>query len=85
MFDALKNFVAELADGGSEAGGLAEQELRLATAALLIHAAAIDGTMSETERQKLQSVLRQLFELDDAAAAELVEQGIVADQKAVDL
>jgi uncharacterized tellurite resistance protein B-like protein len=85
LFEALKNFVAELADGDSRAGGLAEQDLRLATAALLIHAAGIDGSVSEAERHKLQSLLRQRFELDDAAAAELVEQAIIADRKAVDL
>jgi uncharacterized tellurite resistance protein B-like protein len=85
LFDALKSFVAELADGDSKAGGLADHDLRLATAALLIHAAAIDGNVSEAERHKLQSLLQQRFELGDTAAAELIEQATIADEKAVDL
>jgi uncharacterized tellurite resistance protein B-like protein len=85
LFDALKSFVADLADGQKQPGGLADHNLRLATAALLIHAAAIDGNVSEAERHKLQSLLQQRFELGDAAAAELIEQATIADEKAVDL
>ena len=85
MFDALKSFVADLADGQKQPGGLADHNLRLATTALLIHAAAIDGNVSEAERHKLQSLLQQRFELGDAAAAELIEQATIADEKAVDL
>lgn len=84
LFDALKNFVAELTDGTSSAS-LGDQDLRLATAALLIHAAAIDGSVSAVERQELQALLKHRFDLDDAAAADLIEQAIIADEKAVDL
>jgi uncharacterized tellurite resistance protein B-like protein len=84
LLDAIKRFVAELTDGATGAG-LGEHELRLATAALLIHAATIDGSLSEVERHRLQDLLKQRFALDDAAAAELIEQAIVADEKAVDL
>ena len=85
MFDAIKSFVADLASGEKPAGSLDGDDLRVATAALLIHAAAIDGSMSAAERDKLRSLLRQRFEFDDAAAAELIEQGAAADEKAVDL
>jgi uncharacterized tellurite resistance protein B-like protein len=84
LFDAIKNFVADLANGDKQSGGLANQDLRLATAALLVHAAAIDGTMSDTERDRLRSLLRR-FQLDDAAAGELIDRAAVADEKAVDL
>ena len=85
MFDAIRSFVAELANGDSHAGGFADQALRVATAALLVHAAAIDGHVSDAERDKLGSLLRQRFELDEAAAHELIEQAAAADEKAVDL
>ena len=85
LFDAIKNFVADLANGDKQSGGFADQDLRLATAALLVHAAAIDGTMSDIERDRLQSLLQQRFQLDDAAAGELIDQAAVADEKAVDL
>ena len=85
MFDAIKNFVADLASGEKQTDSLADHDLRVATAALLVHAAAVDGAMSETERDKLQSLLKQRFALDDAAAIALIEQGSAADDQAVDL
>ena len=85
FFDAIKNFVADLASGEKQAGGLADHDFRVATAALLVHAATVDGDMSESERDKLQSLLKQRFELDDAAASVLIEEGVAADDKAVDL
>ena len=84
MFDAIKNFVADLATGGRQAGGFGEQDLRIATAALLVHAAAIDGSVSAAERGQLESLLKRRFELDDAAASALIEQAAAADDKAVD-
>jgi uncharacterized tellurite resistance protein B-like protein len=84
LFDAIRNFVAELADG-DKPGGLDDRELRLSTAALLVHAAAIDGGISAAGRGQLTALLRPRFGLDDAATFELIEQAIVADQKAVDL
>jgi uncharacterized tellurite resistance protein B-like protein len=85
LFDAIKNFVADLASGEKQAGGLADHDFRVATAALLVHAATVDGDMSEVERDKLQSLLKQRFELDNSAASVLIEEGVAADDKAVDL
>jgi uncharacterized tellurite resistance protein B-like protein len=85
LFDAIKSFVADLASGEKGPGGFGDQELRLATAALLVHAAGVDGDMSDAERGTLRSLLRQRFELDDAAAGALIEKGAAADEKAVDL
>lgn len=82
MFDAIKNFVSDLANGDKEAG---DRDLRIATAALLVHAATTDSGMSAAERDQLRNLLKQRFELDDAAADELIEQAAEADEKAVDL
>ena len=57
----------------------------MAAAALLIHAATIDGAMSDIERDRLVGVLRQRFSLDQAAAEELVTEATKAEQQAVDL
>jgi len=81
LFDAIKSFVADLASGEKQVGGIGDHDFRLATAALLVHAAVID----EAERGKLQSLLRQRFDLDDAAADELIVQAAAADDKAIDL
>jgi uncharacterized tellurite resistance protein B-like protein len=85
LFDAIKSFVADLTSGEKQAGRLDNHDLRLATAALLVHAAAIDGEISDAERGKLQGLLKQRFDLDDAAATELIAQGAAADERAVDL
>ena len=85
MFDAIKSFVADLASCGKQAGDLDDQDLRVATAALLVHAAAIDGDISDIERDKLQSLLKLRFELDDDGAKALIAQATAADDKAVDL
>ena len=85
MFDAIKSFVADLASCGKQAGDLDDQDLRVATAALLVHAAAIDGDVSDAERAKLQNLLKLRFELDDDGAKALIAQATAADDKAVDL
>jgi uncharacterized tellurite resistance protein B-like protein len=85
MFEAIKTFISELADGGKHPSRFDDSDNRLAAAALLVHAAAIDGEMSPAEREKLQAVLKQRFNLDDATTDELVEQATAAEHEAVDL
>jgi uncharacterized tellurite resistance protein B-like protein len=85
VLDALKNFVSELAGGDKQAGGFADDDFRVAYAALLVHAAAIDGEVSNAERSKLVTLLKRRFDLDDEAAKQLVEQATAADARAVDL
>jgi uncharacterized tellurite resistance protein B-like protein len=85
MFDAFKHFVAEFAAGGKHPSEFGEDDYRLAAAALLVHAAAIDGEMSQPERDKLRTVIKQHFQLDDAATAELIEKATAAEHEAVDL
>ncbi|AMN38868.1 tellurite resistance TerB family protein [Rhodoplanes sp. Z2-YC6860] len=85
MFDAIRNFVAELANGDGQSGVLGDDEFRVAYAALLVHAAAIDGAISDRERIKLKGLLMQRFELDDGAAADLIARATAADERAVDL
>jgi uncharacterized tellurite resistance protein B-like protein len=85
MFDAFKSFIAEFVDGGKHPSQFADGDYRLAAAALLVHAAAIDGEMSEAESNKLRTVLKQAFQLDDAATDELIEKATAAEHESVDL
>lgn len=62
-----------------------DEKARLATAALLIRVATADRDMSEMKRSGLHAILRSGFELDDAAATRLIEDGSVAERKAIDL
>jgi uncharacterized tellurite resistance protein B-like protein len=85
MLDILRNFVSDLTGGDKHPARFEENDYRLAAAALLIHASTIDGQVSAAERDKLRSVLKSHFALDDAATAELIDMGTQAEQEAVDL
>jgi uncharacterized tellurite resistance protein B-like protein len=85
MFESFKSFVSEFIDGAKHPSQFADNDYRLAAAALLVHAAAIDGEMSLSERDKLHAVIKQRFALDDAAAAELIAKATAAEQESVDL
>jgi uncharacterized tellurite resistance protein B-like protein len=85
MFDALKQFVSDLAGGDKHPSRFEDNDYRLAAAALLVHAAVIDGPMSQNERQTLHAVIRKCFALDDATADELIEKATRVEEQAVDL
>ena len=85
MFAAFKAFISDFADGGKHPSQFADDDYRLAAAALLVHAATIDGEMTASERDKLHNVLKQGFSLDDAATGELIAKATAAEQELVDL
>jgi uncharacterized tellurite resistance protein B-like protein len=85
MFEAFKNFISEFADGAKHPSQFADDDYRLAAAALLVHAAAIDGDMSDSEGATLRAVLKKNFSLDDAATAELIENATAVERESVDL
>lgn len=85
MLHAFKQFLSELTGADKDQQRFEENDYRLAAAALLIHAATIDGDMSDIERNRLIEILKLRFALDDAAAEELVTEATAAEQQAVDL
>src|SRR5580693_7264468 len=85
MFESFKSFIAEFVNGEKHPDQFAEDDYRLAAAAMLVHAAAIDGEISQSERDKLHAVIKQRFNLDDAATGELIEKATAAEHEAVDL
>jgi uncharacterized tellurite resistance protein B-like protein len=85
MFEAFRKFLSDVTDGGKHPVHFADNDYRLAAGALLVHAAAIDGDVSEAERQKLRAVIKRRFDLDDATTDVLVAEATEAEQEAVDL
>lgn len=85
MLQSFKRFLSDLAGGQKDHVRFEDNDYRLAAAALLIHAAMIDGTMSDAERNRLVDALMLRFGLDEAATQELVAEAIEAEQQAVDL
>ena len=85
MLQSFKRFFSDLAVGQKDQSRFEAGDYRLAAVALLIHAAMIDGEMSETERNRLVAVIMLRFGLDETAAHELVTAATAAEQQAVDL
>ena len=63
MLQAFKRFLSDLAVGEKDPSGFKDDDDRLAAAALLIHAAMIDGAMSDVERNRLVGVIMLRFGL----------------------
>ena len=85
MFQAFKRFLSDVSEGGKHPSRFEANDYRLAAAALLVHAAMIDGSMSDVERDKLHAVIKRRFGLDEAATDELVLEATEAEHEAVDL
>jgi uncharacterized tellurite resistance protein B-like protein len=85
MLQALKKLISEVTDGNSHSDRFAEDEYRLAAAALLVHTANIDGNFAERERARLRGLIKQNFKLDDAATDELIAEAIEAEGRSIDL
>jgi len=62
-----------------------QEELRLATAALLYRAGNIDGNVSEIELEKLTEILKAHFELSNVELADLMAAAEKDEKDAVDL
>jgi uncharacterized tellurite resistance protein B-like protein len=86
MFESVRRLIAEIAETGPQQGGrFDDDDYRLAAAALLVHAAGIDGNIAAPERAKLHDVVKQRFNLDDADADELIAEATAAEEQSVDL
>ena len=85
MFESFKSFITEFVDGDKHPSQFGDDDYRLAAAALLVHAAAIDGEMSQSESTKLHAVIKQSFALDDAQTEDLIAKATAAEHELVDL
>jgi uncharacterized tellurite resistance protein B-like protein len=85
MLASFRKFLSEVMGGGKIPNRFEHDDYRLAAAALLIHAAAIDGEISDVERKKLEGLVRRRFGLDQAATDELVAVATEAENDAIDL
>ena len=85
MFAGFRKFLSEVSEGDKHPAHFAHNDDRLAAAALLVHAAAIDGDVGDAEREKLHTVIKRQFALDEATTAELVAEATEAEHEAIDL
>jgi uncharacterized tellurite resistance protein B-like protein len=80
---SLKTLITNCAADSAPRGK--EEKARLATTALLIRVATADSEMSERKWRGLHAIVKTAFELDDAAATQLIQDGHAAERKAIDL
>jgi uncharacterized tellurite resistance protein B-like protein len=85
MFEAFRKFLADVSQGGKHPAHFEPNDYRLAAAALLVHAAEIDGNISDVERTTLHDVIKRRFDLDETATNTLVAEATEAEHEAVDL
>jgi uncharacterized tellurite resistance protein B-like protein len=85
MFETFKSFISDFVEGEKHPSQFGEDDYRLAAAALLVHAAAIDGEILPSERAKLHAVIKQRFALDDKTTDELIEKATTVERESVDL
>jgi uncharacterized tellurite resistance protein B-like protein len=85
MFESFRSFIDDIVEERKHPSHFAEDDYRLAATALLVHAAVIDGEMSQQEHDKLYAVVKQRFDLDDAQTKELIAKATAAERESVDL
>lgn len=85
MFASVRKLITEFSDDAPQGGRFDEDDYRLAAAALLVHAAHIDGAITPPEKQKLRDMVKQRFDLDDDDADALILEATAAEQEAIDL
>ncbi len=83
MLNALRSLFESLAP--SSRPDFEATDPRVAAAALLVHAVAVDGAVSERERRAILDVLGRRFSLGEAEAAALLAEAKARDDEAVDL
>jgi len=84
MLDAIKTFLSEMS-GTAEKKEFGEDDYRIAAAALLFHVIAVDGVVSEEEREKLAEILMRRYQLDRQGVQKLIAAAESADNEAIDL
>src|SRR4029078_13457582 len=85
MFESFRKFLSDVSEGEKRPPHFEHDDYRLATAPLRVHAAAIDGTVSDGEREKLHVVIKRQFGLDEETTDELVAEATEAEHEAIDL
>lgn len=78
MFEALRSIFSK------PDATMLSMEPKLAVAALLVHLAAIDGSVKAEERAALEATLQDYYGLTDSEVRKLIEEATRRDQESVD-
>lgn len=84
MFKSIAAFLEGLSSR-EDGATLAADDVQLAVAALLFHAIAIDGTVSEDEMGRLKPLLAEHFQLDEPEINRLLTMAQQREREAIDI
>jgi uncharacterized tellurite resistance protein B-like protein len=73
MIDLVKRYFGKSARGEGDQNEDASHDIRIATCALLLEMANIDGEFSDSERNRIISILQRDHQLSDEHALELIK------------
>jgi uncharacterized tellurite resistance protein B-like protein len=82
LLKSITSFLNSLG-GADDREALGTDEIQLATAALLFHTIAIDGTVSEAEMERLKPFLMSHFSLSEADLNRLLDEAELREREAV--
>ena len=85
LWNRLVNFVEGVDDDKGRLKDMHEEELRVASAALLINAGSIDGKFDSNEKQKVKALLQRRFDLKPDELKRLFQEASAEEREAVDL
>lgn len=85
LWAKLKNLVNGIDDDEGRVHDLREEELRLASGALLITAGGIDGKFDPEEKRKVRALLQRRFDLKPDELRRLFDDAAEEERDAVDL
>lgn len=83
MFERLQKFISSLT-AEVMPSTLQPDDPRVAVMALCIQVMEADGKVEDAERRTLRAVIKDRYQLDDAALAELISAGETAESEAID-
>jgi uncharacterized tellurite resistance protein B-like protein len=85
MIRSLKAFLLQIFENAKSKEQLENKDCHLATAALLVRVATVNGEMSQARRGKFHAVLKSSFGLDYLTTTELIDGAAAAERNAIDL
>jgi len=85
MVDPLSSFISHFVKEQKLPNQFENTDCRLLTAALLTRIACADNEMSELRREKLHTLLKSRFKLNDLSTHKLISEAAAAESAAIDL
>ena len=84
MLATLRSILDDLVSGHAPPR-FGPEDTRVAATALLAHVVAIDGTLSEAEKQRVRALLQSRYGLEDDEARALIRVAVMREREAFDL